>query len=78
MPKRKEKMIDIVGLNVSVARKFARDNDLNLKVKEVYSDKVRKDIVIKQSIVAGKQLQDKDTLTVTVSLGKDERELYKK
>lgn len=78
MPKRKEKMIDVVGLNVSVARKFARDNDLNLKVTEVYSDQVRKDIVIKQSIVAGKQLRDKETLTVTVSLGKNERDLYKK
>ena len=78
MPKGKEKMIDVVGLNVSVARQFAQDNNLNLKIKEVYSDDVRKDIVMKQSIVVGKQLRDKETLSVIVSLGKDERELYKK
>lgn len=71
-------MIDLVGFKVSVARHFAQENHLELTVKEVYSNTVKKDIIMKQSIEKGRELNSKEHLTITVSKGKDRIKEYQK
>lgn len=77
LPNSRNEMIDVVGLNVSVTRTFAKEKKLELKVKEEYSDTVKKDIVMKQSIKKGSNIKEGKLLTVTISKGKDLVPLYR-
>ncbi|MBP2056933.1 serine/threonine-protein kinase [Lactobacillus colini] len=65
------KLRDLIGYSLKGAQDYARDNNLNLNINQEYSDK-QKDTVIKQSPQAGTELHGGETLSLTISKGKEE------
>ena len=61
---------DFVKKPVAIVEDFAKNKKIELKIIETYSDEHPEGTVISQSIESGKTMKEKETLTVTVSLGK--------
>ena len=61
---------DFVKKPVEIVEEFAKNKKIELKIIETYSDELAEGTVISQSIESGKTMKEKETLTVTVSLGK--------
>lgn len=59
---------DLVGLTVADAKKYGKDNDLNIEVEEKSSDQ-KEGVLIAQSPAANTEVKPGDTVTVTVSIG---------
>lgn len=76
VPPRQEaaiKLRDLTGYSLKGARDYAQDNNLSLNIVEEYSDE-QKGTVIKQSPGAGSTLNRGETLTLTISKGKEDSE----
>lgn len=65
------KLKDLTGYSLKGAQDYARDNKLNLNLIQEYSDE-QKNTVIKQSPSTGTELHSGDTITLTISKGKEE------
>ena len=68
----KIEMIDLSSMGANDIAKWAKDNGLSYKVGDAkYSDTIKKESVISQSIKAGEKVCKGTTLTVSYSLGKE-------
>ena len=73
-PKPKEiAMLDFTGQSLDALEKFVDENNLNLKVEESYSDNQAKGKIISHTPSKGNTVQEKDTITVVVSKGEEEK-----
>ncbi len=70
-------MIDLKGHPLLEVQEYSKKNHLLLIIKEEYSDIIKKDLIIKQSISANTKIKNNDKLVVTVSKGFDMTKLYK-
>lgn len=64
-----QKMIDLTGYSIEDVRNYADENDLNLKVNDIYSDEFIKDTVVNQSILVGEEYIRGSDLTVDLIIG---------
>ena len=67
-------MLNIVGEDITKAKKDLDKYSLDINITYEYSDDISKDIVISQSIVSGTEIHDHDKLDIVVSLGKIDKE----
>lgn len=78
----KKLMVDLTSYSLDGVKSFASENNLTLKVNEIYSDEYPKSSIINQSIEAGEELTDNSELVVDYVIGtlndkiKKEKELY--
>lgn len=73
-PKPKEvKMLDFTGESLSALEAFANQNHLKLNVEESYDEQVEKGKIISHTPDEGSVVQEKDTVTVVVSKGQEEK-----
>jgi beta-lactam-binding protein with PASTA domain len=63
-------MPDLVGKSKEEANDWAKKNEITLKIEEVASDKTELGKVITQSVTKDTKIAKKETVTVSVSLGK--------
>jgi len=63
-------MIDLTNKIISEVEEYCKDNNLILTIEEEYS-KIKKGLVISQSIVQGVKIKDNDNITIKVSKGLD-------
>lgn len=68
-PARPGEYPNFVGADLASAIGVLRDNDMNYLVIQVYNDSVAKDIVIRQTPVAGSRVGDGSAVTLIVSRG---------
>lgn len=64
---------NLIGLTLNQAKEFAERNNLQLSVREDYSDSIEKGKISAQQPSANSELREGDTVTVTVSKGREER-----
>ncbi len=64
-----KKMIDLTGYSIEEVRNYAAENNLNLKINEIYSDQFAKDTVANQSILSGEEYTNNSNLTVDLIIG---------
>jgi serine/threonine-protein kinase len=69
----KVKLLDFVGSSVSLAEKFREENKIRLDIKEEYSDKYDKGLIISQSPKAEVKIKQGDLLSIVVSKGPKEK-----
>lgn len=62
---------DFIKKTIEQAEAWAKTNKVVLVKNESYSEKIEKGLIIAQSVEAGKNLNEGETLEVTVSLGKN-------
>ena len=67
-------MLNIVGEDITKAKKDLDKYSLDINITYEYSDDISKDIVISQSIASGTEIHDHDKLDIVVSLGKIDKE----
>lgn len=68
-----QKNIDVpnyVGKNKSDVESWAKSNEIDLKIEEEPSSQYEPDLVIRQSVPPSEKIAKKDSMTITVSLGK--------
>lgn len=71
-------MPDFTDKNVQIVVSYAKDQKLKLKVKEEYSDQVKKGYIVRQSILKDTILDKNKQLIITTSLGVDMIKRYNK
>jgi beta-lactam-binding protein with PASTA domain len=64
---------NLIGLTLEQAKEYAERNDLKLTVNEDYSDTIESGRISKQSPTANSIVREGDTVTVTVSKGREAR-----
>ncbi len=69
-------MKDLSNYTKEEVIKYAKENNLKLKIKEEYHEEIKKNYVIEQSLKKNEEMKSKN-LTVIISLGKTPLELYK-
>ena len=72
-------MIDLNKYEISEIKKFAKENDLNLIINEIYTDEYEKNSIISQSIQINQEYKSGDKLIIDFAIGnlEDKKLLYK-
>jgi len=69
-------MIDLIDYSITEIKEYANNNDLVLEIKEIYHPTIKKGILVNQSIKPGNNINNKEKLVVTISLGVDKKAIY--
>lgn len=80
IPKKSQanKMIDLSNMNVEQIKEYAKEKGLKLTIKEKHHKEIAKGKIISQNIKKGVEIKKDDELIVIISLGKVDKNLYKK